>query len=809
MRKTLQISIIAFILLAAVLIFFNRAYRELITHSELTNRHNTVHGDFLNLSNQINNAAIFSTDLASAGNFTKKGELFYMDSSMIIQELAELKSAVRDSINIQIAGKLDTAVKSELPWIIKSNVLDSIITHKSPKHVAAFQQINFLINQGSQRTIFLVEYAKVQFYKEINKVRIWMIIFTLFLMTLLIYTTINLFRQQSKRKLKEKELENVWNRVTDAVVSVDNNWRYIFLNDAAMATHPLSKEETLGKVIWDVHPEMEGTIFWDKYHEAMQTGKVVEVESYYAPMNIWFSVKVYPSADGLTIFYKDFTEQKKLEERQELFASIVNSSDDAILSKTLDGIITSWNHGAEKIFGYSAEEIIGKHISVLIPANLHNEESQIMQKIQNGKIIDHYETVRKRKDGEIINVSLTISPIKDSLGNIIGASKISRDITERKKTQDQLIEREEQLELFIEHSPVALAMFDDEMRYIAVSKRWINDYHLEGKVLIGKTHYEIFPELPQHWKDIHQRCLQGAIEKNKEELFTSTDGTENWLQWEIHPWHKASEKIGGIIIFTEFITERKKAEEKIRNLNIELEGKVIKRTEELQIANKELESFSYSVSHDLRAPLRAVGGYAKILEEDYNDVFDVEGKRLLQEVQNNAMRMGILIDDLLAFSRLGRKEVEKSTIDMNKLVELAIWEINQTTIHNAEIKFCNLLPVIADQSLMKHVMINLISNAIKYSSKKEIPCIEIKSRQSNSELVYSISDNGAGFDMKYAHKLFGVFQRLHSADEFQGTGVGLAIVERIINKHNGRVWAEGEIDKGATFYFTLPVATNF
>jgi light-regulated signal transduction histidine kinase (bacteriophytochrome) len=229
----------------------------------------------------------------------------------------------------------------------------------------------------------------------------------------------------------------------------------------------------------------------------------------------------------------------------------------------------------------------------------------------------------------------------------------------------------------------------------------------------------------------------------------------------------------------------------------ELEKRVKERTEDL-------EAFSYSVSHDLRTPLRAINGYAKMLEEDYETVFDDEGKRLLSEVRSNAKKMGILIDDLLTFSRLGRQAIKESWIDINKLLENVLSEINQTTPHHAVITYNNLLPAVADYNLIQQVFTNLLSNAIKYSSKKEKPIIDIKSELKNGTHIYSISDNGEGFDMKYVTKLFGVFQRLHLDEEFSGTGVGLSLVQRIINKHDGKVWAEGKVGQGATFYFSLP-----
>jgi PAS domain S-box-containing protein len=252
------------------------------------------------------------------------------------------------------------------------------------------------------------------------------------------------------------------------------------------------------------------------------------------------------------------------------------------------------------------------------------------------------------------------------------------------------------------------------------------------------------------------------------------------------------------------ITRQKKADFEINQLNKNLERNIA----QLQLTNKELEAFSYSVSHDLRAPLRSINGYAQMIQEDHAQNFNDEAKRMLNVIRNNARKMGMLIDDLLEFSRMGRKEITRVAIDFKKLVEPIVADIRHSAPEKTKITLHHLPGTQGDPSLLSQVFINLISNAVKYSAKKENAEVEIGAEEKDDEIVYYIKDNGAGFDMQYAHKLFGVFQRLHSNEEFEGTGVGLAIVQRIIVKHGGKVWAEGKPGDGAVFYFSLPKTNN-
>jgi signal transduction histidine kinase len=251
------------------------------------------------------------------------------------------------------------------------------------------------------------------------------------------------------------------------------------------------------------------------------------------------------------------------------------------------------------------------------------------------------------------------------------------------------------------------------------------------------------------------------------------------------------------------VLETREAE--VRQLNTELEQRVAERTMQLEAANKELEAFSYSVSHDLRAPLRAIDGFSHILLDDYAGKLDEEGQRLLSVVRDNTGRMGQLIDDMLQFSRTGRLELNFAQVDMERLVREVVEELKPTFAGSKlQLEIESVPPIRGDRAMLHQVFVNLLSNAIKFSQHKEMPKVQVGGSVEGDEAVYYVKDNGAGFDMQYAGKLFGVFQRLHSMEEFEGTGIGLAIVKRIVTRHGGRVWAEGKVNEGATIYFALP-----
>ncbi|MDB5281351.1 MAG: Phytochrome-like protein cph1 [Bacteroidota bacterium] len=669
--------------------------------------------------------------------------------------------------------------------------------------------------------------------------------------------------QLAEEKVIESELNyrSLIEQATDAFYVADSTaTKYLDINPAGCLMLDYTKEEFLKlsptQLVFEedikthalkVSQVASGEIITYRRRMKRKDGTAVEVEANGKKIS-----------DGrIVVIARDVSKRKKFEEQQALLASIVNSSDDAIISKNLDGKITSWNRGAEKTFGYTSAEIIGKNISILIPPYLLNEEKQIMDKTRAGEYLDHYETERVRKDGKFIRVSHTISPIKDSDGNIIGASKISHDITERIKNEEkekeavELIHTNKELvfqneakekraaELLIANKELAFQNEEKEKRaaelVIANKELAFQSEEKENRALElilankelvyqneekEKRAAELVianKELAFQSEEKESRALELVI-ANKELVFQNGEkekrsaelilANEELAYQNAEKENRASE----LAVANKELAFQSKEKEKRASELVSANNELVFQNEEkekqaleLISVNDELESFSYSVSHDLRAPLRAVYGYAQMLQEDYGSKLDAEGINQVNTIMRSAKKMGQLIDDLLAFSRLGRKELQVNEISMQHMVQEICKEMkHDQPDRNIRFDVKELLPAKADNITIKQVWVNLISNAVKYSKLKVQAVVEIGSEIKDNEIIYYVKDNGAGFDMLYADKLFGVFQRLHADNRFEGTGVGLAIVKRTITKHHGKVWAQGTVNEGATFYFSLP-----
>ncbi len=322
--------------------------------------------------------------------------------------------------------------------------------------------------------------------------------------------------------------------------------------------------------------------------------------------------------------------------------------------------------------------------------------------------------------------------------------------------------------------------------------------------LIG-TDFSDYFTAPDKAREGYQQVFLNEAVTNYPLVLRHRDGHITEVLYNASIYRDEAGDVLGVFAAARDVTERKHAEDQITELNRNLELRVVERTAQLEAANKELEAFSYSVSHDLRTPLRAIDGFSHILLEDYTDKLDDEGKRLLKVVRDNTSRMGQLIDDILKFSRSGRLEIASVEINMEELTRAVCEELRPTaTGHEVQVEIEHLPPATGDRSMMRQVLVNLLSNAFKFTRFKEVARIKVGSSNEGNEVIYFVQDNGVGFDMQYVGKLFGVFQRLHGVNEFEGTGIGLAIVKRIVTRHGGRVWAQGKVNEGATIYFALP-----
>jgi PAS domain S-box-containing protein len=404
-----------------------------------------------------------------------------------------------------------------------------------------------------------------------------------------------------------------------------------------------------------------------------------------------------------------------------------------------------------------------------------------------------------------------VMPIQSGDGKTERLLSVARDITEVKFAEANLTAANRFLDSLIEMLPVMIFVKDARtLCYVRQNRATLNLLGLSRDDVIGKRDRDFLPAEQADFilaKDREVLATGRLVDIPEQSIHTRLLGvrTLHTMKMPVLDEHGAPEFLLGV---SEDITERKLAEHAIRELNAALLAKAA----QLEATNNELESFSYSVSHDLRAPLRAVDGFALMLEEDYKERLDAEGLRYLSVIRQNSRRMGALIDDLLAFSRLGRQAVAHGEVNVDSLVREVVEEVLHTeslgeggeaaTAPHIEVE--PLPPARGDRGLLRQVWANLIANAVKYSSKAARPFIQVSGHQVGAENHYSVRDNGVGFDMDYAGQLFRVFQRLHRADEFSGTGVGLAIVHRVVTRHGGRVWAEGKVDHGAVFSFALP-----
>jgi PAS domain S-box-containing protein len=586
------------------------------------------------------------------------------------------------------------------------------------------------------------------------------------------------------------------------------------------------------------------------------------------------------------------------------------------------------NPAFERITGRSRCQIVGKRMKELFPV-----VSQIWAEVSlqvaasGGPSYFCYYSEPFSRTFEL----LAFRPAKDRYAVLIS------DITESKRAEQALRESEGRLRLFVEQAPACLAMFDPDMNYLCASRRWVETYCHGHKDIIGRSHYEMFPDTPDEWRESHRRALSGEVLESDGEPFLLEGGAPRWAAWKIHPWYDGSGNVGGIVLYVDDITSLKQAEEALREseqryrdivenqseyvdrylpggyltfvnsalarstglepeqllgksffpfvheedreqliqtiealsaenpvavlenrvelpdglhwlqwkhsaitdaagavieyqatgrditevkrmqdallrnqndlklANELLEQRVKERTADLEAAIRAQESFSYSVSHDLRAPLRHINSFSAMIMEEHAAALPLKARNYLERIRAASSRMGALIDHLLELSRVTRTEIDPGQVDLSELAVATLRMFQETDPHrSAEVTIEEGITVMGDRSMLGQLLENLLGNAWKYTSNKPLARIEFGKELVDGQEAYFVRDNGAGFDMTYSQKLFKAFERLHGA-EFEGIGIGLATAQSIIERHGGAIWAEGRVGRGATFYFTLPV----
>ena len=486
---------------------------------------------------------------------------------------------------------------------------------------------------------------------------------------------------------------------------------------------------------------------------------------------------------------RDVTGRKQRERAALLLSAIVDSSEDAIVSKDLNGVITSWNRSAERLFGYTAAEAVGQPVTMIIPADRLDEETSILARLRRGEKIEHFETIRRHKDGTPLEVALTISPIRDWQAKIVGASKIARDISDRKRAEAALLASEARFRQLADAMPqiVWTARPDGHIDYY--NERW---YQFSGfnREEFGGMNWEpiLHPDDAQHCSETWYGSVRSEQPFRIEcRFWDRRESRWRWFMGRALPVRDAGGSVVKWFGSCTDIDEQKRVEDELRR------------------ANEDLEQFAYSASHDLQEPLRSIKIFGELLSSRYAGQLDREAGDWLNYLRTAATRMESLVRDLLAYTHVTKLEAPPETTDAGEVLAATLADLSGSVAETRATVTYDPLPVVrAHRAHLVQLFQNLISNAIKYRHPERPPAIHITANSQNDYWAFSVRDNGIGIAPEYRNLIFGLFKRLHSGDEYSGTGIGLAICERIVERYHGRIWVESEPDQGSTFIFTLP-----
>jgi PAS domain S-box-containing protein len=609
---------------------------------------------------------------------------------------------------------------------------------------------------------------------------------------------------QALRSSKAR-INRILESITDIFYSLDKDWRFTDVNKQAEVRFGKSRDELLGKVIWDVFPGTAQSALHSNFHKAVQKNIPVHFELVSTLVSgAWFEAHVYPSQSGISVYLRDITERKEGEAGRRLLASIVEFSDDAIISKDLNGVIISWNSGAERLFGYTADEVIGKPGTILIPEGRFDEEPAILSSIRSGRSVEHYETIRKKKDGTLLDISLSVSPIKDQFGTIVGASKIARNITERKKAQEE-IQFQASLLNAVEQAVIATDLEGNIIYWNSFAEQL---YGWSPQEVIGANVVDLIPAIAS--KEVAAeifRYLKDSRSWTGEMLVQRRDGSEFFAMITDSPILNDRGQLIGVVEVSTDITDAKRAEKERADL-LERERSA---REEAEAANRLKDEFLATLSHELRNPLNVVIGYSEILRRSEDTKNSFVGKAA-EVIRRNALAQSQLVSDLLDLSRLqmGKLTITRQPTSLSTVITDAIETVRmESETKNISLSFKTRkesLIVDGDPVRLGQIAWNLLNNAVKFTPASGQIKISLTDEAGGALLV--VEDSGQGISPEFLPHVFEIFRQADASSSRRqgGLGIGLALVKQLAELHGGRVMAESEgTGKGATFSVWLPL----
>lgn len=600
--------------------------------------------------------------------------------------------------------------------------------------------------------------------------------------------------------------------IGDAVISTDVGGRIVFVNKVALSLLHAAESEIIGAHIDEVFN------IRNEFTRSKVESPLVKVLSHGASVGLanhtvliardGAEIPIDDSAaairdehgelQGAVLVFRDVTPRRKAEVERRLLAAIVESSDDAIISKDVNGIVTSWNKGAERIFGFSSKEMIGKPIATIAAPDRIDEMPRILERIKRGERIDHYETIRKAKDGRLVDISLTVSPVYNEEGRIVGASKIARDITEQTRIRAELAEERERLRVTLHSIGDGVITTDGAgcVAYLNPVAQELTGW--QNAEAAGKPLEDVFRIINEDTRQTVENPATRVLREGtvvglaNHTLLITKEGEERSIDDSGAPIRVNSGDISGVVLVFRDVTQRRH-EEKQRQAQ----------AQDLRRANDELKQFAYAVTHDLREPLRNIINFSQFLQRALESGSEAETQKSINFIVEGAQRMEMLLNDLLAYSYAGGSEAA-ALVDMNEALTRALSNLGVAISEAGAVVNSDYLPsVFGNEGQIVQIFQNLIGNAIKYRSDVP-PRVEIRAQKQEREWIFSLRDNGIGIEPEYQELIFGMFKRLHSK-EIPGTGMGLAICSKIVERHAGRIWVNSKPGEGSEFCFSLPI----